>query len=175
MPEPKRRGRPPKIMAAPTDRLAQLTARERALAIRATARYRYTIDLPLELYEQLLDQAESWGQSLPDVVRGAIRKGLDHIRQFGGAESNPYAYGKLNPPTQADIDPTGLAWPPTPGYVHQTPVSWSDIPHNFPEPKVPKGLLPSGATVNLGADARPHPESNARNVFGEDDEVPPEG
>lgn len=160
-------------MAAPTDRLAQLTAREKALAIRATARHRYTVDLPLELYEQLLDQAELWGSELSDVVRGAIRKGLEHIRQFGGAESNPFVYGKLNPPTQADIDPTGIAWPPTHGQsAIGTQPSWDSIPYNFPEPKVPIGLLPSGATVNLGADARP--DRPPVNVFDED-EVPSEG
>jgi hypothetical protein len=164
MSEPKRRGRPPKAMAQPTDRLAALTAREKALALRATARHRYTFDLPLELYESLLTEAESWGQPLPDVVRACIRSGLDSIKRFGGASSaNPFAYGSLNPPTQADLDPSGLAYPPTHGQVPHTP-QW--LSPDFPNPQINnapppmqiippslRGLVPNGFTTQTGEPA----------------------
>lgn len=137
---PKRRGRPPKAMATGTDRLSVLTSRERALALKARARHRYTLDLPLDLYEQLLDQAESWDSPVPDVVRACIRKGLEHIRQFPTERVNPYVYGQLNPPTQADIDPLGTAWPPT----GPAPGAWTPPPR----PSVPYGFMPSSSTID---------------------------
>lgn len=165
--EPKRRGRPPRVMAQPTDRLAVLTGRERALALKARLRHKYTFDLPLELYEELLDQAEGWSQPLPDVVRACIRKGLDHIKQFGTSDHNPYVYGRLNPPTQADIDPSGYAWPPTPAQQMPSMPNWElapplpireDLPTRmqFIPSNIKPGMLPSGATVSLGHD-KPSP------------------
>lgn len=158
---PARRGRPPKVMAQPVDRLAQLTEREKALALKARARHRYTFDMPLEMYEALLNQAEAWDQPLPDVVRACIRKGLEHIQRFGGgSDHNPYVYGKLNPPAQHDIDPTGLGWPPTgPAYApftdgHNTPISIPALPEPREVPgrmqfKPPVGLMPNGYTSDM--------------------------
>lgn len=155
MPDLPKRGRPPKMLQ-PTDRLAELSQREKALAIKANARHRYTFDLPIELYEHLLDQAESWGQPLPDVVRACLRKGLEHIKQFGGgALDNPFVYGGLRPPTQSDIDPSGQAWPPAPPSPIHIARAWDDIPHDprFDGPKLKPGMLPSGATIDLGTHA----------------------
>lgn len=162
---PKRRGRPPKAMAQPLDRIASLTAREKALAIKARARHRYTLDLPLELYEALLTQAEDWDQPLPDVVRACLRSGLDAIKRFGGASlTNPFAYGSLNPPAQHDLDPTGYAWPPT---APSNPFSAGHEPWlppvQYPQSVLPEplrydpALLPSGATIDLGGNAHTAP------------------
>jgi hypothetical protein len=147
-------------MAQPVDRLTQLTAREKALAIKARARHRYTFDMPLELFEALIEQAEVWDQPLPDVVRACIRRGLEHVKQFGGAEYNPYAYGKINGPKQSDIDPTGYDLPAQPHSLSQwVRPTWDAIPHSVPglssTPTPPTrfapvkpvpGLMPSGAT-----------------------------
>lgn len=184
--EPKRRGRPPRVLAptATPDRLAELTAREKTLAIRATARHRYTFDMPLDLYEDVLTQAEAWDQPLPDVVRACIRAGLNHIKQFGPSDRNPYAHGKLNPPAQHQIDPTGHAWPATgpsmqvtgPTYFHQ-PLPPLVNPLNDPPPMVFKspvvkpGMLPNGFTDNLQEGNRhydEHPPYNDPEIFGDD-------
>jgi len=165
MDEPKRRGRPPKIMAQPLDRLASLTNREKALALKVRARHRYTFDMPLDLYERLLIEAESWDQPLPDVVRACLRSGLDVIKKFSGAQ-NPYIYGQLNPPAQHDVDPSGLGWPPTVEPVHIQQPTWQEMPMRYASPKLPPGALPNGATVNLGT----HPQEPSRQVdpFGDD-------
>lgn len=182
-PTPRRRGRPPKAMAQPLDRIAQLTAREKALAIKARARHRYTLDLPLELYEALLTQAEDWEQPLPDVVRACIRSGLDSIKRFGGASpTNPFAYGSLNPPTQADLDPTGYGWPPT-GPAHAfVPTQWIAPPPINQQPELPgplqfvgpeydRNLLPSGATIDLGGTAHVAPAViGDPRAFGDDND-----
>ena len=160
MTEPTRRGRPPKVMAQPVDRLTSLTAREKALAIKARARHRYTLDLPLELYEAMIEQAESWDQPLPDVVRACIRAGLNHIRQFGNG-ANPFAYGKLNGPKESDLDPRGYDIPRSTQGVHvEATPNWNDIPFEgfapattsvssptrFVRPTPLPGLMPNGAT-----------------------------
>lgn len=140
-------------MAQPADRLSSLTNREKALALKARARHRYTFDLPLDLYETLLNTAEQWDTPLPDVVRACIRKGLEHAERFGTGPA-PFVEGKLNPPTQFDRDPTGLAWPPVNNGTVWTP--WSEPASLYPVPTIKPGLLPNGATISPADRPEPH-------------------
>lgn len=168
---PKRRGRPAKVMATPLDRLATLTQREKALSLRAKERKRYTIDLPVDMYEELINRAEGLDMPLPDVVRACIKTGLTNLAQFG--QPTDYLKGQLNPPSQAQFDPTGLSFPPTYDPIPLAPTNepWEPA---FTQPQVSQPrpmkfdrsriahLLPSGATI--GYDDTP-PEPIERSTY----------
>jgi hypothetical protein len=163
---PKRRGRPAKVMAAPLDRLASLTQREKALSMRAKERKRYTLDMPVDMYEELIGRAESLDMNLPDVVRACIKTGLTTLGQFG--QPSDYLKGQLNPPTQAQFDPTGVQYPPTYEPIPLAPTNQPWEPA-FTQPQVAQPrkmqfdrskiahLLPSGATIGYDPDPQPEP------------------
>jgi hypothetical protein len=155
-------------MTTEDQRLQELTAREKALIIRSKARKRQNIDLPLDLYEALIDQSEAWDTPVPDVMRACLKRGLEYIKQFGSSTQNPYATGALSAPLQSEIDPTGTAWPPTnPLKQFAQSIPWPDAPLPYINPTEqatpvrftgpPRdlaGLLPSGATISTGSGTR---------------------
>ena len=179
----KQQGPTPKALLQPRDeRIAQLTAREKALAIRSRARKRITVDIPLELYAALIEQAEAWDTPLPNVYRVALRRGLEVTAQFA-TQSNPYLQGALTPPAQSQLDPTGLAWPPTaPAYDPFTGQNSPSIPPFINGPRTAssvtpidlRGFLPSGATIATGSVMRATPPVPPHEALIPDEEEPEE-
>lgn len=148
---PRRRGRPPKIMAATKDRLSELTARERALAIRSTQRKKVMVSLTLDEYEAIVVEAEQFNEKVATVVRACIKKGLEHYTRFAPDNRSPYVDGDLRQRPQHRIDPEGTGWPPTFANIPLAP-QWTspELPPvgRYSMNNIPAGLLPSGATIS---------------------------
>ena len=167
--------RPPRNRQSKTqtveNRLVELTQREKALAIRATARKRVTLDITLDDYERLVVEAERTGERVPTVLRACLKAGLDHITRFPAGPA-PYASGDLSPRPQNRLDPTGTAWPPTSvplAVTHYAPVD-PPVPQAFVRPTPKPGLLPSGATIDTSPPATLMPPDDVQgdNFFEED-------
>jgi hypothetical protein len=165
--------------AAPDPRLiASLDARALRLAQAQKARKRLALDVPTDLYERLISQAEVWDEPLNVVMRAAIIAGLDAIAAFpGDPRRSPFAPGAWQTRRPADIDPQGTQFPPPPvppAMPYQAaPVTWAAPPTPPPIPAETyvetvwstPGVFPSGATISPrvpeppnhlpGFDARP--------------------
>ena len=155
------RNRQPKTQSV-ENRLVELTQREKALAIRATARKRVTLDITLDDYEALVVEAERTGERVPTVLRACLKAGLDHITRFPTGPA-PYARGDLRPRPQNRLDPTGTAWPPTAvplGITNNAPVE-PPAPVAFIRPIPKPGMLPSGATIDTSPPATLTPPDDA--------------
>lgn len=128
LPPPKRARR---TATTPSERIrqvsqtARLTRKEREIALKAQACKKIALTVSLDEYEQLLDLAQTWGETFPTVVRGTLKHGLQRLQTAPNHPGNtsPFALGALNgaPPTPFE-QMTGMR---IPEHVVRTPPAFT--------------------------------------------------
>lgn len=155
---------------AQTAQLAQITEREKALAMRVKTKRYISFKIKYELHERILAMAEKYEEDLAVIQRACLVKGLEYFEQWADSEANPFEAGRPFHLMPSQVDPTGVGFaqgvpvrqpfqrpvfrdfrPPQPRETiieTSEPVFSRDQMVEVKGKKVSmEGLLPSGATV----------------------------